>query len=546
MEVCKIKYTVGNATPIIIDKLYCTKGKRDIELSFEMGEYHFYKDGAFEKFVAVTNNCSGVKKIIFPIIEFDSITINGNGATFVLHDITSPFYIFKSKNTTIKNIVFDRAFSPIINMRVKKKDENGFLLEIDKTKSPYYVKDGNVVFEREWGELSTAQKKLDLNLKGQHLVQYLFAGNTSDSMENLPASFMLTDAIEVEDGVYFKYRENTNSKCAYDEGAEIYCLADGAGRESDVILISDSNNVKIEDITIRRGLGMGIIGQVSSNIEINGIKTDRDYYKEDSTLTADCMHFVNCSGSVNIHNCDIEYISDDVINIHGIYTALKEITEKSLLVELKHKDQRFFNPYKTKDILDIINDKTFEVVSRFIVENTELASEDGYLIKINGYFINGFSDVEEGFLVENSQRMPNVNIYDNKFSFFPSMRVSGGGRIVIKENELSHCGCALRVVDLVGFWMESGRINEFLFTKNRLKNCTVSGKGSFIIIGIQNVEDNEAPKVHGRIEITENLFYGIKDMAIKAGGVKDLIIENNMYDTEMEDIISVDGIIKRR
>lgn len=540
MQIININCINGNATTVISEKLSKIKNEKNIELSFEKGEYHFYKEGALEQFVAVTNNRSCVRKIIFPLIEFESVTVNGNGSVFVFHDITTPFYVYKSKNIIIKNIIFDRAYSPVVNMTVEEKSDRGFKLKIDKNKAPYYVKNGNIVFEREWGELSSTDKKLDLLLKKQHMVQYLFAGDCTASTLNLPTSHMITDAAETGDGVYFNYRENTESKCIFDEGAEIYCLADGSMRESDVIVLSNSENIKIEDITIRRGLSMGIVGQLCSDIEVSGLKTDNDYYKENPTLTADCMHFVNCSGKIDIHNCDVRYISDDVINIHGIYTLLKEKSDHKLLVELKHGSQKFFNPYKSGDMLDIINPKTYKVISQFVVENAEIICEDGGLIEIKGNFIKGFSDVECDFLVENPGRMPDVNIYNNNFNDFPSMRVSGAGKIVIKDNNLSNCSFALQALDHAEYWMESGRINNLIFKNNHLKNCSLGGE-SFIRIGIGGMKDSESPKIHDRVEISDNDFYNINNKAIKVAGVKNLIIENNMFNTEEDSIISIDG-----
>ena len=172
-----------NATPIIIDLLNRNKNEKELELQFEKGEYHFYQEGAYEHFVAVTNNRSCTKKIIFPLVEMDGITINGNGSVFVFHDIATPFYVFKSKNVVIKNIIFDRAFSPVINMRVREKCEEGFWLDIDKEKTPFYIQNGNLVFEREWGKLSTAERKIDLHMKTRHWVQYLFAGDTKERFD---------------------------------------------------------------------------------------------------------------------------------------------------------------------------------------------------------------------------------------------------------------------------------------------------------------------------------------------------------------------------
>lgn len=527
-----------NTTPKVIEALKTLKSAGGGELVFEKGEYHFYDDNSHSQFVAVSNNCSNIKKIIFPLIEQDNLTINGNGSVFVFHNITTPFYVDKCSDLVIKNIIFDRPFSPAINMKLKEKTDEGIFLEIDKEKVPYSIKNGNIIFEREWGKISSADKKLSMNLKGKHLVQYLFVGDCADSTENLPVSFMYTDATEVEGGIFLKYRENIGSKCIYVVGADLYTVADGSERESDVLILNDSKDIKIENVTIRRGLGMGVIGQLCSNVEISGLKTDNAFYNESTTLTADSMHFVNCDGVIDIHDCDIEYISDDAVNIHGVYTSLKEKSDKKLVVELKHQDQKYLNPYKTGDILDIINPKTCQVVSQFVAKESKVISEDGGVIEIFGEFLKSDADVQPEFLIENTRRMPDVKIHNNKFRFFPSIRLSGSGEIVVRDNEMSRCTFGLLVDDLMGYWMESGRVEKLVFTKNKVENCYV---GCFIKTGVSDTPGGAEIKVHNRIEISDNSFCGFEDKAIKSVGVKNLIIKNNEYNTENDDVIWIDG-----
>ncbi len=527
-----------NSTPKVIEALKAIKAAGGGELNFEKGEYHFYDDNSYSQFVAVSNNCSNIKKIIFPLIEQDNLTINGNGSVFVFHNITTPFYVDKCSDLVIKNIIFDRPFSPAINMKLKEKTDEGIFLEIDKEKVPYSIKNGNIIFEREWGKISSADKKLSMHLKGKHLVQYLFVGDCADSTENLPVSFMYTDATEVEGGIFLKYRENIGSKCIYVVGADLYTVADGSERESDVLILNDSKDIKIENVTIRRGLGMGVIGQLCSNVEISGLKTDSAFYNESTTLTADCMHFVNCTGNIDIHDCDIEYISDDAINIHGIYTQIKEKADNILEVELKHPSQRYINLYREGDVLDIINPKNCDKVAEFAVTSAEIADDKGSIVKIQGEFLNYNLDVESGFLVENTKRMPNVKIYNNEFRFFPCIRLSGGGRIIVNDNKMYNCTFGLLVDDLIGYWSESGRVKDLLFKGNEVVN---SYMGCFIKTAISDSVEGSKIKIHDRIEISDNYLADFYDKAIKSVGVKNLIIKNNSYSPNNEDIVWVDG-----
>ena len=52
-----------NTTPKVVEALGKLKDSGGGELYFEKGEYHFFKDGAIERFVAVSNNRSGMNPV---------------------------------------------------------------------------------------------------------------------------------------------------------------------------------------------------------------------------------------------------------------------------------------------------------------------------------------------------------------------------------------------------------------------------------------------------------------------------------------------------
>ena len=98
-----------NVTPLVVNALQELKLAGGGVLAFEKGEYHFYKEGSLKKFYAVSNNTACDKYIVFPIIDFDGITIDGNGSVFVFHEVVFPFVADNSKNVVIKNFISDCA-----------------------------------------------------------------------------------------------------------------------------------------------------------------------------------------------------------------------------------------------------------------------------------------------------------------------------------------------------------------------------------------------------------------------------------------------------
>ncbi len=515
-----------NVTPLVADALDELLRLGGGELCFEKGEYHFYEQGAIEQFYGVSNNSAGMKKIAFSIVGFDGLTIDGGDSVFVFHEKVFPFVVSHSSHIVLRNIIFDRILPASACFQLCQKSEQGFVLQIDEDKVPYTVKDGAVYFHRENKDFTTAEKKLGLHRVGAHDVMFLFVGDTTDSTENLPAPHMLTDAKKVDGGIYFHYRKDTPSKCHYQEGDQIHTVLDG-GRDIDLIFLNQAQNILIKDVTVRRGIGMGLIAQLSENVELDGFCTDVEHYGELSTLTADSMHFVNCRGYLNIHDCSISHTMDDVINVHGMYTSVIQADSTKMVVGIMHQEQAYFAPYISGDILHVIDPKTLDIVARYCVKTISL-SEDGRSVELNGEFEGNFELVKSGFLVENPNRMPDLHLHHNHFSHFPRIRLSGGGEILVEHNTIEYCCSALYAVDLQEYWYESGRIKNLVFRNNHLDNCNSMGDDSFITIAVSGFDGSNTPKVHEKIEILDNTARNIKNNFVVADGVKELVMRGNV------------------
>ncbi len=527
-----------NATPKVIKALDELKSAGGGELRFKKGEYHFYKEGTLKKFFAVSNNSACDKYIVFPVINGENLVIDGCGSHFIFHDTVFPFMVSQSKNITIRNFTADTGKSPLVVFNIHSKTDDGFCMDIDKEENPFFIEDGSLCFKREDGIVSGKNEFLSLHAVGVHRVQYFATGDCKADMENLPAPLMKCNAAETPAGISLTYRENNPFPCRFDEG-KVTAIVDGK-RNTDVICLDRSENIEISNVTVARGIGMGIIGQLSRNILVDGFSTDIDFHPGSyQTLTADSLHFVNCDGTLEIRNCNISDTMDDVINIHGMYTTVKGIDNNTIFAEIMHKEQRSFNPYTKGDRLEIINNHTFEVLGEFIVEESSLKEDSDRTLCIKGEFSYGKANIEKGFWIENPDKMPDVHIHHNEFCNFPHIRLSGAGEILVENNCISDCEAALLCLDLAPFWYESGRVKHLVYRNNILNNCNGKGKEEFFRIGIDGVEDEIAPKIHGRIEIYGNEFLNIKKYAVRASGVKELVFKDNIFDKEYSEVTKI-------
>lgn len=529
--------STSNATPEVVHALSAIKTAGGGELHFETGEYHFYKEGTKNEFFAISNNSANVKTMVFPITDMENITVDGHGSVFVFHEVVFPFMVSQSKNVTLRNMTLDLGMSPVVFFTLHDITEDGFYMDIDREASPFFVEDGSIFFERESGMWNGAKNIISLHAIGRHQVQYLATGDCClKKLENLPARLMKCDVTETPDGIYVKYRPDTPSRCIY--GEEMLSAIIDGGRRVDVICLDRSENIAITNVTVARGIGMGIIGQLSRNILIDGFSTNTERRKNGhQSLTADALHFVNCDDKLEIRNCTISDTLDDAINVHGMYTSLEKAEEDTIYAAIMHGEQHYFNPYREGDRLVLIDPQNYEIKSEFIVASATIDTERGDKILLKGIFSYGYKEVRPGFLIENPDRMPDLHLHHNRFDTFPHNRISGAGEILIEDNIFSNCHAALLCFDLAKYWYESGRVKHLIYRNNILDNCDIIGNGAFLQIGIPGIPEDLTPKVHGRIEITGNHFSRIARLAVRACGVQDLILENNVFDTENEDII---------
>ena len=528
-----------NATPDVIRALADIKAAGGGELHFEKGEYHFFKAGATKEFFAVSNNSACDKNIVFPVLGMENVTVDGHGSVFVFHEIVFPFMVSKSQNVTLKNFVIDTGMSPLVNFTLHGFTDDGFYMDVDKAESPFYIENGSINFRRESSVWYGKEHLLSLHAIGRHQVQYLATGKENTvNTANLPAPLMKCDAIETPNGIYAKYHADTPSRCNFGN-ERISAIIDG-GRNVDVICLDRSEQVFITNVTVARGIGMGVIAQLSKNIYVDSFSTDTSYHGfGHQTLTADALHFVNCDGDLEIKNCKISDTMDDAINVHGMYTEVCGCDELGLKAAIKHKEQHFFNPYRPGDRLEIIDNKTLDVVAELLVESAAFVKGSGTELLIKGGFTYGAERVKNGYLIENPDRMPDLHLHHNEFRNFPHNRISGAGRIVVEKNSFSGCHCALLCFDLAHYWYESGRIKDLVYQNNVLSNCDITGGMSFIMIGVNGAPNENTPRIHKRVQITNNRFLDVTGSILKSGGVQELVFEDNEFECTPEGAVQI-------
>ncbi len=486
---------------------------------FEKGTYDFYGGGAARIYLNPVCNASGEKKVIFPILYKNGVTIDGQGSRFVFHDRVFPFASVGCRGITLKNFSVTFSF-----MRYCAADAecfpDGLKLKIDAAKWDYEATDaGNLAFRVGNETISTAEKRFFLK-QGDNQC-YLGAGKRYYEPVNLAAAYYDTLCERTEEGVFLRYKD-INAPMPFSDGQLI--ISYDEDRQNDNFFFDSCTDVKMENVALYRGAGMGVVTQRCENVELSGLvfKAGENGDEVFST-TADGLFFTQDTGLVFVHGCSISNTMDDAVSVHGIYTTAEQLVSERRLRTRLCASHSGFNPFSPGDEVCIFDGKTHSRRGRFTVEDAFVAADTKTLIVTAAEALTGI--VSEGDILENIRRSPRVVIRNNVFGNFPCIRLGSHRDIFFGMNTVTDY-TQIAVNDLLRYWYAYGTSENVRIIGNMLSdahaaaiNCTVD---RFPGAGVR----------HGEITIMRNRI-SRAPAAIRADHVEMLRICDNAVGREI-------------
>ncbi len=519
LNIINIKQNTTNIdmTPIVFKIINQAKGDNTI-INFEKGHYHFWADKAYEKFYYISNNDSGQKRIAFPLINYNNITIDGNGAEFIMHGRIVPFVIDNSRNIVIKNITIDYNRAFFTQGRVVASGENFVDLVIEKKEFPYRIEYGKLIFIGDGWESDQIIHLLQIE-PDTYFPSY---GMSDDYCKG-----KIFKAKEVGENVV--RLESSDFRYIYDVGK--YVTISHEIRECPGIVISCSKNILIDKVNIYQAGAMGVIAQVSKDITLNNVNIKvRDGSDRVVSLNADATHFVNCYGKITMSNCCFESQLDDAVNVHGVYTIISDILSvNEIMVEFMHYQQYGIPLYSVGDTIAFIDRSTLLTIAQGRIADVKIIN----CKYVRLTFENSLpKEVNMNTAIENIDRMPDLEITgcltgkNRARSFLISTR----GKVLIENNELHSAGCAIKISGDANYWYESGAVTDVTIRKNKIVDCNFGIGWGIASIDIDPEVEN-SDKINGlyhhNISIIENEFDTFENCIVYARSVDGLRITDN-------------------
>ena len=498
--------TGENAVPGIYNALQECRKKGITKLLFAPGRYDLWPDRAMEKYLFISNNDEGLKRIVFHLEGMKNFELDGCGARFVFHGPMVPFLVENSQGVALKNFSFDFSRPFHSEGRVLAVTPESADLEISE-EFPYAIRHGVLVFT---GKSKPAGPETTVS-KGEVLYPY-YSMLAFDPCKRETA-FMAKDHYGLAQGIAAqeigarKVRLNMQNISAkpgdilvFDPGTRLY----------PGIVITDSSDVSLSEVTIHNSGGMGVIAQRSADLFLNKVRVmPSPGGKRIVSTTADATHFVNCRGKIELVECLFEQQVDDATNIHGLYAKITRLLAPNRFEAcLVHPQQEGVDFVKAGTRLELTAGPSLSPLGFAIAESVRSINKQYFIVETKGPLPDS---VKPGDCIADADAntadvlIKNCVIRGNRAR---GILLGSRGKTVVEGNTFHTPGSAILFEGDASFWFEQAGVRDVVIRGNTFNNCNfgVWGKACIQVGSGIAAECRKTSRYNQNILVEDNLF----------------------------------------
>lgn len=479
-----------------------------------------------------------------------NITIDGNGATLLIHGKMTPLLFNNCENITIKNLTIDYACPTMSEFKVLSNNNGECIIEINK-ECLYRIEDNNLIWQGE-NDLNGVPYWEDSYIGNRRHIK-IFDPETEISRD-FPRADVEFESIEELGNNQLKVTLKKK-----DADFQVGCIYQTRNivRDQTGSLFQRCKNLTFENLRIKFMHGLGMVSQFCENVTYKNCDltpaTNRTI-----TSTADFFQFSGCKGDLIIENCKAQGAHDDYINVHGTHLRIIEVdkAEKSIIVRFMHNESWGFQAFECGDELEFIKWDNLQPYDKTKVIAYKKLNDTDILLKLD----RELPEIEiNKDVVENATWTPNLYVRNCYFGATSGRGVlcTTRGEVVIENNRFYKLwGPALLLEDDCNFWFESGYTNEIIFRNNEVISCehNITYPGAPVIRYTPKIMDeNFEGYVHGKLILENNIFQKPICQLHKfwLEYVKEVEIKNNIFDADfiietknVQSIIKENNVVK--
>lgn len=517
-EVITLSPTSDDMTPILREKLEKVTDV-DLKIVFTEGTYKFLPKLAVNRYSEVTNHSNGLKHVIFPLDNFESIEIDGNGAELLFHGLTAPFQFYNNEKITVKDlsIDWDVPFTFVADVTGVNKDE-GWIDVKPWTDHQWSLKNGYIQFPNVDGfSYTSLGNTLDFDKKHQRVAHGAWDRSTKT-----------TKVEQLKDGVLRLHQQLEHYPIV---GVVMASKGDREHhRYAPAFQVKHSRNVTFENVVVHHALGMGFLFERTENITLNKVGVYLlDGAKRIISSTADATHFAGCKGDILIDHSRFENMLDDGVNVHGVYTIIDKVINKNTVrVSLGHYEQMGFEIAVAKDEMWFIQQPSVQRAATNRIKSVKVINEQYTDITFENPLVKG---LKTGDLLENKTWNPTFTLRNSIIRDHRARNVvlKTPLKIVIENNKFSSMMSSIFFRGETYFWFESGAVEDVLIKNNTFDYFAYSGAPHALMYITPRLGKafNQNEIYDRNIRFENNEVYTFGNRIVWADRVDGLTIKNN-------------------
>lgn len=446
----------------LIDKI---KNEPDITLFFPKGQYDFYPKNAIEKYRYIANHDNGLKRMAFPLYNHHNLTIEGNDSLFMFHGRIIPFTLENTKNITLKNFKIDfiRSFHAELDVVRSNRKQNDFIVKIDDKKSPYVIKNKRLLFDR-FNQLDPIGANIVFDKKTRSPIFDTRKYNLNE---------LNVQVTKVDDNL-LKF-ENLGKATPPPVGSVLVVYGvHPTSRLIPGIHVTNSKNLKIQNVTVYDAGGMALIVERTENIHLDGFNVTSADGRMVSTR-ADATHFVGCKGKIVMENSLLEHMLDDGINVHGAYVNVDQYLGKDqFIASISHFQQMGLVFGEAGDKVALLSRETILPFFETTIKSVKSINEKRFVITLE----NIPDNIPNGPLsMENITWNPDLVMRNNiiRENRARSVLVTTKGKVLIENNYFNSQMHGILIEGDNKKWYESGAVKDITIRNNTFVNSGFGG-----------------------------------------------------------------------
>jgi len=524
-EFCKLIVNIKNNSVITLEKDKIYDVRQDDS---------FYLTGFFCSNTAKKHeNPDGTRYSALYLDGKNNITIDGNGATLLVHGKMTPLLLNDCKNITIKNLTIDYACPTMAEFKVLS-NENG-ACEIDINTDRLYRVEGNNLIWKGENNLNGIPYWEDTYIGNRRHIK-IFDPETEISRDFKRADL---DFESIEDLGNNRLKVVLKNK---DADFQVGCIYQTRNivRDQTGSLFQRCKNLNFENLRIKFMHGLGMVSQFCENVTFKNCDLTPAENRT-ITSTADFFQFSGCKGNLVVENCKAQGAHDDYINVHGTHLRIVDANfeDKSVVVRFMHDETWGFQAFEVGDELEFIKWDTLQPYNTTkVIAFKKLNDTDIALI-----LDRPLPEIEVNKdVVENATWTPNLYVRGCDFGATSGRGIlcTTRGEVIIENNRFYKLwGPALLMEDDCNFWFESGYSKTVIFRNNEVISCDygTTYPGAPVIRYTPKIMDEEfSGYVHQKLLLENNIFRNpiVEKHLFWLEYLKETEIKNNIFDTDFE------------